>query len=289
MSTTFETSSASFQPEKTAKDTIASSSSRDATADLVENIRNFLSLFDGSEFVHDKLYAAFEKVFDKDVSVTTFKPTSTVEEHRHNENRVTLDFQTFYEQVISAYAKMRVRIEDVLIHVPGEGAVEYSFCGNQKGHGVTVHISARTLNGKIIRTEQKRNSYAAIENFKHLVSLYDGSKSYNRHECYTAFTAAFNKDAVALSYIAGTGIDDLGDASKRTTFNFEEMFENLSRWAEMIDGPVRAVYVKALEEGMFEYSLQGSYKGRLLTTQSKASTHNGKIVYIETKTIEQDS
>ena len=291
MSTTFETSSATFQPETTNSENnyFEYSSFSEETADLVENIRNFLSQFDGSEYKDEKVYAAFEKVFDKDVSVLTFPASTSVEEHQHPENRVTLDFHSFYHQVIAVYGKMRIRLEDISIHVPSESAVEYYFSGNHQGHRVTVHICAETRNGKIIRTQHKDRTYAAVENFKRLVSLYDGSGSYDRNVCYRAFSAAFNKDAIALSYVAGTCIDDLGDSSKRITFNFEEMFENLSKWAEMIEGPVRVVYAKAMEGGILEYSLQGSYKGCLLTTQSKASTHHGKIVYVETKTIQQDA
>ncbi|KAL7556495.1 hypothetical protein ACA910_009058 [Epithemia clementina (nom. ined.)] len=278
MSTLFETSSASFRPESLAFQADTDSS---PVSDFIHDLQHLYLLFDGqSEFNHDKFYAAYEKVFDEDLKFLTYSFSSSFEDRLIPDKRVELDFDAFYNQVI-AYAKHHTRIENFSAHVQQDNSVEYTFHIDQRGHKTALRIKAQTKNGKIIRAERAETSFVAIESFKNLFSLYDVSGLHNRHEAKLAFDAVYDKEVTALTYPAG--IDDalLGDHSKRVTFHYDDLFENLTKCIDNVEGPVEIVSIKPLDGGMFEYSVRARYAGRLLTFNSLVSTKDGKITRVE--------
>ena len=286
MSTILETSSASFDPEDLRTQLDESISTAATTDHLVQNLKNLFSLFDGFEYDHDLVCAAFEKVFDKELRVLTYTSNSSIEDLLDTDKRVELDYYAFYNQVIVAYAEKRVIIEDFYIEQRPKGIINYSFQMDQMGHKATLHISAHTRNGKIVYGERKGTSFASVENLKNLFRYYDGSEPYDHNQSYSAFENAFDKNVTALTYLAGTDVTNLGDPAGRVTLTFDDIFDNISRWVEKCWVPMELAYIKPVSGGNIEYSVRGSYMGRTIATSSFASTVNGKITRVETKMFE---
>ena len=285
MSTIFETSSASFGPEDLRTQQDGSISTATMTDHLVQDLKNLFCLFDGSVYDHDLVCAAFEKVFDKELRVLTYTSNSSVEDLLDTDNRVELDYDAFYNQVIAAYAEKRVSIEDVYIEQRPEGIINYSFQMDQMGHRATLHISAHTKNGKIVFVERKGTSFASVDNLKNLFRYYDGSEPYDHNKSYSAFENAFSKNVTALTYPAGTDIANLGDPAARVTMTFDDIFDNISRWVKKCGEHVELASIKPVSGGNIEYSIRASYMGRTIVTSSFASTVNGEIARVETKMI----
>ena len=276
MSTTFETSSASFQPET------AQQNFHESSNDIVQNLRDLLLLFDGSDVQEAKLYAAYDKVFHEDVSVQTYSSDSPLEDRMDPDKLVELNHDDCYKQVFLAYAKMRVKVENVSIQVPAAGKIDYFVQLDQIGHTAVVHLSAETRDNKIYHLERKETRLLAIENLKNLFIKHDGSQPYNREQCFEAFEATFDENGTALTFPSGTKPEDFGDLSNRVHLNFNEAFANYSGWIQSLDSPLKIIFMKPKEGGVLEYALQGSYMGDTFTCFNRAHSSHDKIVSVET-------
>ena len=91
---------------------------------------------------------------------------------------------------------------------------------------------------------------------------------------------------MALTYLAGTDVANLGDPAGRVTLTFDDIFDNC--WVEKCWVPMELAYIKPVSGGNIEYSVRGSYMGRTIATSSFASTVNGKITHVETKMFETE-
>ena len=276
MSTTFETSSASFQPESAQADYHATSH------DIVQNLRDLLLLLDGSEVHETNFYNAYNKVFHKDARVLTYFSDSPLEDRMDPTKQVELDHDSCYQQVFLAYAKKRVKVENVSIQAPSADKIEYFVQLDQMGHTAVVHLSAETRDNKIYHLERKETRLLAIENLKNLFIKHDGSQPYNREQCFEAFEATFDENGTALTFPSGTKPEDFGDLSNRVHLNFNEAFANYSGWIQSLDSALKIVFMKPKEGGVLEYALQGSYMGDRFTCFNRAHSSHDKIVSVET-------
>ena len=268
-------------------------------ADLAQNIKDFYALFDGSECDEQSeklLYAAYDKVFSQDLTVLSYPPkTTTVDDLMDASQRVELGFDDLYQQVVSVYAKNRIPVEKVTIEIrPKETTnndeatttktrtLEYYVYAEQMGHKAILRVHAKVQGGKIIFCERQATTFVAMEKYKMLATLFDGSGLFDREACYQAFVQTMDP-SVTMTSLRNNG-------ELVVELSFDEMWQ--AWWKQAQQGPSKLLDVQPLPDGKFTYALQiDSHLGggdkttmnnKSIILRCQALTNKeGKIVRIE--------
>ena len=268
-------------------------------ADLAQNIKDFYALFDGSECDEQSeklLYAAYDKVFSQDLTVLSYPPkTTTVDDLMDASQRVELGFDDLYQQVVSVYAKNRIPVEKVTIEIrPKETTnndeatttktrtLEYYVYAEQMGHKAILRVHTKVQGGKIIFCERQATTFVALEKYKMLATLFDGSGLFDREACYQAFVQTMDP-SVTMTSLRNNG-------ELVVELSFDEMWQ--AWWKQTQQGPSKLLDVQPLPDGKFTYALQiDSHLGggdkttmnnKSIILRCQALTNmEGKIVRIE--------